>query len=290
MRNFAFFLFCIAFVQACNFSEFQGYKKVDSGLHFKLISLGDRNYAPQDGDLVRFRITISNPYGHKLYPSDYSVALDSPDLVFKSNYKGGLYEALSLMNEGDSAHFILDRKMLMLENIPYIIAIEDTSSKWHFQIQVYRILTPTELQEELERMRWRLDSEMNEHILLEDFLKYNQVGKEYFHDGIYILPVTEGKGKLPKSGDVLKVHYKAYFIDNTQLDDTYYLNRPLEIVLGKPGQLLNGFDMGLRTMKKGGKSIFIMPSQFAFGERGASNGSVPPFTTVIYETELLSIE
>ena len=98
-----------------------------------------------------------------------------------------------------------------------------------------------------------------------------------------------GNGKKPEKGDYISIHYKAYFLDSTQLDNTYFLDKPLEISWGAPDQLLEGFYKGIKQMSEGGKAIFIIPSQYAFGERGASNGSVPPFTTIIYEVELIEI-
>ena len=42
-------------------------------------------------------------------------------------------------------------------------------------------------------------------------------------------------------------------------------------------------------MKLGGHATFIIPSLYAFGEKGSTNGTVKPFQTLIYEVELVAI-
>ena len=107
------------------------------------------------------------------------------------------------------------------------------------------------------------------------------------HQGIHILPIRPGDGALLRTGDLITIAYVAHGLDGTVFDDTYKAGTPLTFRLGDPGQVVRGLEIGLRRMALGGKSTLIIPSQFAFGDEGSSGGIVPPFTTVIYDLEVL---
>ena len=72
--------------------------------------------------------------------------------------------------------------------------------------------------------------------------------------------------------------------------DSNYENQPFEYVIGAEEQLIEGLENGVKKMREGEKAKFIIPSHLAFGSSGSSTGLVPPFTTVIYEVELLKVQ
>ena len=67
------------------------------------------------------------------------------------------------------------------------------------------------------------------------------------------------------------------------------MSEPLVLKIGDPGQIIKGMDIGLRLMKEGGKAKIIIPSQLGFGDKGSSTGIVPPYTSLIYDVELINI-
>ncbi|MCF6184979.1 MAG: FKBP-type peptidyl-prolyl cis-trans isomerase, partial [Bacteroidales bacterium] len=72
-----------------------------------------------------------------------------------------------------------------------------------------------------------------------------------------------------------------------QFDSSYDRNEPFEFTLGR-GQVIKGWDEGISYMKKGGKATLIMPSSLAYGASGA--GSIPPYTSLIFEVELIDVK
>ena len=64
---------------------------------------------------------------------------------------------------------------------------------------------------------------------------------------------------------------------------------PLEFTLGK-GMVIKGWDQGVAGMKVGGKRTLIIPSELAYGKRGAGGGSIPPDSDLIFDVELLDVK
>ncbi|KAF9583554.1 FK506-binding protein 2A [Lunasporangiospora selenospora] len=90
-----------------------------------------------------------------------------------------------------------------------------------------------------------------------------------------------------KDGDKLSMHYTGtLWSDGTQFDSS--VNRgPFDFTLGT-GQVIKGWDLGLRGMCVGEKRKLSIPPSLAYGERGAG-GSIGPNAALVFEVELLSI-
>lgn len=99
--------------------------------------------------------------------------------------------------------------------------------------------------------------------------------------------VVAGSGDEAKDGNVLKVNYKGTFLDGKEFDSSYSRKQPFEFTLGKK-QVIEGWDIGIRGMKVGGKRILVVPPKMAYGEKGAG-GIIPPNTPLKFEVELLEI-
>lgn len=106
--------------------------------------------------------------------------------------------------------------------------------------------------------------------------------------GLQVTEIREGTGPVAKPGEIISLHYTAWYLDGDQFDTTRNLEGPLKFMVGKTG-LLPGLEEGIETMRKGGKRVFILPPKLAFGEEGRP-GVVPPETWVKFEVELVDIE
>lgn len=96
-----------------------------------------------------------------------------------------------------------------------------------------------------------------------------------------------GTGTEAVNGKKVTVNYKGTLVDGTQFDSSYDRKTPFTFNLGT-GEVIQGWDLGVKGMKIGGKRKLTIPSSLGYGERGAG-GVIPPNATLIFEVELVEI-
>ena len=92
-------------------------------------------------------------------------------------------------------------------------------------------------------------------------------------------------GQKPKATDKVKVHYEGTLVDGTVFDSSYKRGEPITFGLN---QVIAGWTEGLQLMPVGSKFKLYIPQELGYGSRNA--GSIPPYSTLIFEVELLGIE
>ncbi len=103
--------------------------------------------------------------------------------------------------------------------------------------------------------------------------------------GLQYQVLTEGTGKQPKASDTVRCHYHGTLIDGTVFDSSVERGEPCEFGLR---QVIAGWTEGVQLMKEGAKYRFFIPYSLAYGERGAG-ASIPPYSALIFDVELLNI-
>ena len=97
--------------------------------------------------------------------------------------------------------------------------------------------------------------------------------------------LAEGSGDSPKETDQVTVHYHGTLIDGTVFDSSVDRGQPATFPVNG---VIPGWVEALQLMKPGAKYKLFIPSNLAYGERGAG-GSIGPNATLIFEVELISI-
>jgi len=99
--------------------------------------------------------------------------------------------------------------------------------------------------------------------------------------------IVVGTGATPQDGQTAVVHFTGWLEDGTQFDDSRKRGKPFGFPLGS-GQVIKGWDEGVRGMRVGGKRRLIVPASLGYGPRGVA-GAIPPNATLTFDIELLRV-
>lgn len=265
--------------------KFSGFKQTDDGLYYKFHTKGTDTVVPKLGDYV----TIDMIY----YADEDSIMFDSKMLpqvmkipMIEPTYKGDIYDGFSMMHVGDSVTFMCDSDSVFtkLFRMPMLPPGLDSVEYLYFQIKLNEI-------ESVEAVMAAQKEELKRREAEETKLRYDYIANNYpdvqpIASGLYYIETKEGKGSTPSNGQKVKVHYKGMFMDGTVFDSSLDSGKPIEFPLGV-GQVIKGWDEGIGIMREGGKAVLIIPSNIAYGPNG--RGSIPPYTTLVFEVELVDI-
>jgi len=112
-------------------------------------------------------------------------------------------------------------------------------------------------------------------------------------EGVKILPsglqykvIKPGTGKKPAATDTVTTHYKGTLIDGTEFDSSYKRGKPATFPVNG---VIPGWTEALQLMEEGAQWQLFIPSNLAYGERGAGR-VIGPHATLIFEVELISIQ
>lgn len=122
----------------------------------------------------------------------------------------------------------------------------------------------------------------------EKFLAENakKEGVKTLPSGLQYKEITPGKGKSPKATDNVTTNYRGTLIDGTEFDSSYKRGQPATFPVSG---VIPGWTEALQLMKEGGKWQLFVPSNLAYGERGAGR-EIGPNATLIFEVELISVQ
>ena len=112
-------------------------------------------------------------------------------------------------------------------------------------------------------------------------------------EGVTVLPsglqykiIKNSEGEKPLADSRVVVHYRGTLINGTEFDSSYARGEPIELSLN---QVIKGWQEALQLMSVGSKWQIVIPSELAYGERGAGR-AIGPNSTLIFDIELISIK
>lgn len=161
------------------------------------------------------------------------------------------------------------------------------------------------LQDALAEREPQMTTERAREVINQLFMRLQQeeselnaaAGKEYqeimrHKSGVVTLPsglqyeiIKEGSGAKPKATDKVRVHYHGTLINGVVFDSSVERGEPAEFPLNA---VIPGWTEILQLMSVGSKWRVVIPSELAYGSRGAGD-VIRPNMTLIFEIELLDI-
>ena len=122
----------------------------------------------------------------------------------------------------------------------------------------------------------------------EKFLAENKTkeGVVTTESGLQYKVIKEGKGEIPTKESTVKVHYKGTLIDGTEFDSSYKRHEPTTF---RANQVIKGWTEALTIMPVGSKWELYIPQELAYGAHETGE-HIKPFSTLIFEVELISVE
>jgi len=104
--------------------------------------------------------------------------------------------------------------------------------------------------------------------------------------GLQYEVITTGEGEKPSAESTVSVHYHGTFANGDVFDSSVERGQPAEFPVNG---VIAGWTEALQLMTEGSKWKLTIPYDLAYGERG-SQGAIPPYATLVFDVELLSIK
>lgn len=284
IKTFALIFILIA-IFSCGTKE-REFQTHESGLRYRFIQHDKEATAAQPGDILVLKLIYKT--------EDDSVLFDSKEIgkmyrmqFGKQTHSGGCIEdAFSLLHIGDSLECKINAAMFFNHTrnmeVPHGI---DGSKDLIFEMKLTGIQSVKQIQDE--RKAIRHNSAQREEELLQHYLKISNIVTEPLMSGLYYIPQKEGQGKKAEAGKKVTVEYVGSFIDGSVFDNSYESDKPFTFILGA-AQVIPGMEEGISKMREGGKATLIIPSHLAYKDQ--QTGPIPPYSTLIFEVELLKVE
>ena len=306
MKNifFIFFAFLLC-LQACN-NKKNSYKTSDAGFEYLYHIQSKSQKFPQNRTMLFLQVRMFNDRDSVLFDDAYfkdffekPIPADMP-----------LHHALAMMQEGDSMSFRFNAQDYHRRINPYSVYIDSFAEheKLRFEVKLEKVCTQDEFtnyfskqmtekkskeeklaaEKKLKEEKWLSEKKLEEEFLLAEYIERNYPAAEPTASGMYFIQERQGSGALAKPTDKVIIHYTVSYINGEPRYSTYSKNDPLEVRLNDP-LLFPCLAEGVQKMRKGGQAIIIAPSKIAAGEGGNADMKIPPYTTLIFNVELIKI-
>lgn len=268
-------------VSSCS-SKYEGYSR-KNGIYYKLITIGDTVNPPHAGDYVTTQLRYATDRDSTFFVGNRTFQLTAPE------FKGSIDECFLMLSAGDSASFIIDAEKFFAKTLQCPMpSFLKNGDKIKIDIRMNDIRTEDQYRRDKEEfLKWIEDFGEYEKLVLRNFIDKQKIDVEPTESGMYFITIEPGNGKPVEYGDIVTVHYEGRFLNGRFFDSTVKRNQPFEFVYGTELQVIAGLEDAIGRMREGQRALVILPSYLAWGEKGSSTGIIPPFTTVIYEVELL---
>ncbi len=269
-----------------NSKLFEGYSVTSSGIHYKLIGLGDGVAPAKPTNYVAVNICYRTVTDSIFFQAFRQFQLTEP------HYEGSIDECFMMLSQGDSATFYIKAQPFFAQTLetelPKFIQPDDYM---RIDIRMVEVKQVEDFNREIEAfMSWIEDFGDYEKVIIKQYLDGQKLTVQPTESGLYIVPQIQTARTPVEVGDTVTIHYEGRFLNGKIFDSTRKRNEAFQYVYGQKWQVIPGIDEAVGKMHEGEKSMLIVPSHLAFGEQGNSSGVIPAFTSVVFELEIVEVK
>ena len=248
-------------------------QSTDSGIFYEIHKKGEEVDPPVQSDMV-----VAHYHGRLLDDKVFDSSIDrGQPLEFKlGQVIKGWQEVIPLLRKGGKGTFYIPSHLAYGERGGGRLIGPNTVLI--FDIELIDYFDPSEASSR----QARIDKE-----LILAHIKENNLNMQATPSGIYYSIEQAGNGDThPSSSNRIKAHYRGSLLDGTVFDSSYDRDKPLDFKLSG---VIKGWQEAIPLLRKGGKGTFIIPSDLAYGSRGAG-GVIAPNSVLVFEIELLDFK
>lgn len=294
------------------------FSKTKSGIEYKVFkgttgkyearevgAEGDPTYKDRVGKIMALNVEYRTAKDSVLFNSrkqqmgfPVRVPLDS----VRKEQKGGLEEAISLLQPGDSAVFRFNVDTIFAKSFrqpvpPFMKKAGNTMTMF---VKVDKVQSREEAMADVQKMQVEQQQKMmayaeqqlkKDDVALQDYIKKNNLKVQKDASGVYVAVTQPSAGPKPKQGQIVAVKYKGTLLNGKEFDSSEKApnnGKPIEFPIGV-GQVIPGWDKAIPLLNKGSKATLLIPSSLAYGQRGAG-ADIPADAILRFDVELVDVK
>ncbi len=267
-------------------AHYPGLQPTDSGLYYVEFREGE-GVSPDTGDYILINYlaytipdeTVFDTYTEK-WARDYNL-YNSSVMYGPYKYKHGteipgLRMGVSMMKEGSIA------RILFKSNLGF--GTDGYNNVGSYESLMYDIELVDVIGDPAVREQEMIDAFVEEHP------KAYPVRDVESGEVLYYIPGVAGDSAQIKEGDAVEIFYTGQLLDGRVFDSNIGAASGFELTIGE-GDVIRGWDLGLKWFRYGGTGQLLIPHQLAYGEEGSKvsntdKTSIPPFEALLFDIEV----
>ena len=262
------------------------FKETKLGLQYKFL-VENKNAQPvKEGDVIVGELVMR-------FNNDTLLAnVGNPQRILRvaqNMFDGDLPEGLLMLHQGDEAIFAVDAdKMAKFfgNQMPQTYK-PGQGDKLYYEVKVLDIVSADEINAEQENFEKNMEEAAEgEAALIEAYVKENNITVAPSVTGVYVVVNKKGNGAKVAAGKQVAMHYTGRLLDGTVFDSSEGKD-PLSYTVGVQS-LIPGWEEGVMGQPAGTKLTVVIPSDMAYGSRGAGR-TIPPYSPLVFDIEIVSV-
>ncbi len=262
------------------------YEKTPSGIMYKIVKKGDGPVVKR-GEILKFHLS------QQLNDSVMFNSFNNFPTYAKVDSVGNVYspvEVLPFLHKGDSVVIIELADTLLKKMPPGQPSPLKKGDKIRFTLKIIDILKTDELAQ-ADQLKEVESEKVREAAYIENYLATKKVNTQKTPKGVIVAVQSVGEGAAIDSGKFVSITYtgKSFPAEKGTEEKVFESNvgkAPIQFTINS-GQMIPGWDEGLKLLKKGGKATFYIPATLAYGQQAGPGGK--PFENLIFDVEVVDV-